>query len=170
MVTQSSAARAALGQWPTCEEATPGGLADMIGAASSMSHNDDGRTILLYEEQIEVRKAAVVSDHVRVRTSVDERSVLVEDDLERGGLQIERIAVDRPVQAAPEPRQEGTTLIISVVEERLVVEKRLFVIEEVRITRTSTTDHVAIPETVRTMRATIERTDQPSSTGREIDG
>ena len=135
-----------------------------------MSHSDDDRTIPLYEERIEVRKSAVVSDQVRVRTSVDERSVLVEDDLERGGLQIERIAVDRPVATAPEPRQEGDTLVVSVVEERLVVEKRLFVIEEVRITRTSTTEHVAIPETVRTMRATIDRTDQPSSTGREIDG
>ena len=135
-----------------------------------MSHSDDDRTIPLYAEQIEVRKAAVISDHVRVRTSVDERSVLVEEQLERGGLQIERIAVDRPVTTAPEPRQEGETLVVSVVEERLVVEKRLFVVEEVRISRTSTTEHVAIPETVRTMRATIERTDQPSSIGREIDG
>ena len=124
-----------------------------------MSHSDDDRTIPLSEEQIEVRKAAVVSDQVRVRTSVDERSVLVEDDLERGG-----------VQTAPEPRQEGDTLVVSVVEERLVMEKRLFVIEEVRITRTSTTEHVAISETVRTMRATIERTDQPSLEEREIDG
>ena len=135
-----------------------------------MSHSDNDRTIPLYAEQIEVRKAAVVSDQVRVRTSVDERSVLVEEHLERGGLQIERIAVDRPVTTAPEPRQEGETLVVSVVEERLVVEKRLFVVEEVRISRTSTTEHVAIPETVRTMRATIERTDQPSSIGREIDG
>ena len=135
-----------------------------------MSHSDDDRTIPLYAEQIEVRKAAVISDHVRVRTSVDERSVLVEEQLERGGLQIERMAVDRPVTTAPEPRQEGETLVVSVVEERLVVEKRLFVVEEVRISRTSTTEHVAIPETVRTMRAAIERTDQPSSIGREIDG
>ena len=135
-----------------------------------MSHSDDDRTIPLYAEQIEVRKAAVISDHVRVRTSVDERSVLVEEQLERGGLQIERITVDRPVTTAPEPRQEGETLVVSVVEERLVVEKRLFVVEEVRISRTSTTEHVAIPETVRTMGATIERTDQPSSIGREIDG
>ena len=135
-----------------------------------MSHSDDDRTIPLYAEQIEVRKAAVISDQVRVRTSVDERSVLVEEQLERGGLQIERMAVDRPVTTAPEPRQEGETLVVSVVEERLVVEKRLFVVEEVRISRTSTTEHVAIPETVRTMRAAIERTDQPSSIGREIDG
>ncbi len=130
-----------------------------------MVHSDGERTIPLYEEQIDVAKVEAVTDRLQVATHVDERAVLVEDTVERGHLTIERIAVDRAVAEAPEHRQEGDTLIVSVVEERLVVEKRLFVIEELRITRTSTTEHVEIPQTVRTMRASVERADPSPATG-----
>ena len=132
-----------------------------------MAQDDIERTVPLYGEELTVTKVAAVTDHVRVSTHVDERAVLVEDTVERGELTIERIAVDRAVTHAPEPRQEGATLVVSLVEERLVVEKRLFVVEELRITRTGITDHVAIPQTLRTMRATVEHADQsPSTTGK----
>lgn len=134
-------------------------------------HDDDrGQTIPLFEEQMRVDKAQVVTDRLRVSTTVDEHPVLIEELVERGDLQVERVAVDRAVAQAPEPRQEGDTLIVSIVEERLVVEKRLFVIEELRITRTSTTERVAIRDTIRTMRATIEQTPQSPPPGRKIDG
>ena len=130
-----------------------------------MTDSDSERTIPLWQERLDVTKVDAVTDQLRVSTHVDTREVLVEGDVERTNLTVDRIAVDREVTAAPEPRQDGDTLIVSVVEERLVIEKRLFVIEELRITRTSTTQHVAIPETVRTMRATVERADQSSTTG-----
>lgn len=135
-----------------------------------MTEDPHDRTIPLYAEQVQVTREDVISDRVRVTTSVEERSILVEDDVERGALHIERVPVDLPVQSAPAPRQEGDTLIVSLVEERLVVEKRLFVVEELRITRTSTIEHVAVPETVRTMRATVERADPAPSTGKETNG
>ena len=130
-----------------------------------MAHGDDERTISLHEEQVAVTKVEAITDYLRVSTHVDEREILVEDVVERGGLTIERIVVDRAVTQAPEPRQEGDTLIVAVVEERLVVEKRLFVVEELRITRTSTTEHVAIPATVRSMRATVEQASPLPVTG-----
>ena len=43
--------------------------------------------------------------------------------------------VNRPVEAAPPVREEGDTVVIPLVEETLVVEKRLMVREEIRITR-----------------------------------
>lgn len=135
-----------------------------------MANEQDERKIPIFEEQVHVAKRDVVSDQLRVTTTVEERAVLIEDIVERGDLHVERIPANRPVAEAPQPRQEGDTLIVSVVEERLVVEKRLFVIEEVRITRTSTTERVAIPETVRVMHATVERTDPSSSIGRDSDG
>lgn len=135
-----------------------------------MSSNEDERTIPLYEEKLHIVKDEVVTDHLRVSTNIEERSVLIEDAVVRGNLQVERIAVERPVTQAPAPRQQGDTLIVSIVEERIVVEKRLYVIEELHITSTSTTEHVSIPETVRTMRATVKRTGATPTTGREIDG
>jgi uncharacterized protein (TIGR02271 family) len=148
-----------------CEPATPGGLADVIGGALSVAHSEDERSIPLYEEQLDIGKVQAITDRVHVSTHVDERTVLIEDTIERGDLTIERIAVDRAVAEAPEPRHEGDTLIVSLVEERLVVEKRLFVVEELRITRRSTTEHVTIPETVRTMRATVEHAKPSPTTG-----
>ena len=141
----------------------------MIGAFS-MSETTGERTIPLLEEQLSVGKAQVVTDRLRVSTTVEERPVLIEEVVERGELHVERIAVDRAVAEAPAPRQDGDTLIVSIVEERLVVKKRLFVIEELHITRTSSSERVAIPETVRRMRATVERDDPAASRGRDSDG
>ena len=135
-----------------------------------MPDNPDQETIPLLEEQVTVRKTRSVTDRLRVSTTTEEKSVLIEDVLERGALTVERVAVDRAVFEAPGPRQEGDTLIVSIVEERLVVEKRFFVIEELRITRITATEQVTIPETIRTMRATIERAPPAPSTGRQTHG
>ena len=118
----------------------------------------------------------MVTDRLRVSTRIEERPVLIEDVVERGNLSVARVAVERAVSEAPAPREEGSTLIVSIVEERLFVEKRLFVVEELHITRTTTTERVAIPETVRTMRATVERapvseaTPSSQAPGRDSDG
>ena len=130
-----------------------------------MPQDDSERTIPLYQEHVSIEKTEAVTDSLRVSTHAEEHVVLVEENVERGHLSIERVAIERAVLEAPEPRQEGDTLIVSVVEERLVVEKRLFVIEEVRITRTSTTEYVSQTETVRTMRATVEHAEPSPATG-----
>jgi Domain of unknown function (DUF2382) len=41
--------------------------------------------------------------------------------------------MNRPVNAAPPVREEGETTVISVVEEVLVVERRLVLKEEIRL-------------------------------------
>lgn len=118
------------------------------------------------EEQISVERREVETDRIRVRTVVDVHDALVEETLHVGHLDVTRVAVEREVAEAPAPRREGDTLIIPVVEERLVVEKRLFVVEEVHVTSSSRDEAVAIPVSLRRTRAVIERDDdQPSATG-----
>ena len=119
--------------------------------------DDRALRVPITQEGVVVDKVAVQTDAVRVHTFADERQLLVEEMVERGVLRIDRIATDRAVDVAPPPRQEGDVTIISLVEERLVVEKRLFVTEEIRVTRERTQEAVAIPVTLRTMRATVER-------------
>ncbi len=117
----------------------------------------------IFEESLTLEKAEVQTDAVRIRTSVDERNVVVEDVVTRGALTVERVRMDRAVEAAPPPRESGDTTIISLVEERLVVEKRLFVVEEIHVTRKQTQERVAIPVTLRATHATIQRpTDLPT--------
>ena len=136
-----------------------------------MSDPDDHTLrVPIFEETVTVDKVDVQTDAVRVRTSVDQREVLVEEVVERGALKVERVSVDRAVDAAPPPREEGATTIISLVEERLVVEKRLFVVEELHITREQTQERVAVPVTLRTTRATIERPSGEPTTGSTTNG
>ena len=125
--------------------------------------DDDGESrIPIVEEQVVVDKVAAVTDCIRVATTIETREVVIEDILRRGRLDIERMTLDREVREAPPLRQDGDLLIISVVEERLV--KRLFVVEEVRVRQTDTSQAVSVPTTLRSMRATIEHP-EPSTTG-----
>ena len=91
---------------------------------------------------------------VRVRTTVTTANETVEALLQRRDLVVERVATDREVTEAPQPRQEGDVLIVPVVAERLV--KRLFVVEEIHIRqhRTQQAFNQTVP--LRTERAIIE--------------
>ena len=88
-----------------------------------MLPDEPEHVISLVEEQLHVGRRHVVTDRFQVTTHVEERAVMIEDTVERGTLQVERVPLDVPVSEAPAPRQEGDTLIVSIVEERLVVEK-----------------------------------------------
>jgi len=72
---------------------------------------------------------------VRVHKRVEEREEVVEQPAFREEVTVERIALGQPVEAEIGSRQEGDTLIIPVLEEMLVVEKRLVLKEEIRITK-----------------------------------
>ncbi|MGI3903250.1 MAG: YsnF/AvaK domain-containing protein [Janthinobacterium lividum] len=124
----------------------------------------------IIEESVTVDRVDVQTDAIRVRTSVDQRDVMVEEVVERGALRVERVPMDRAVDVAPPPREEGATTIISLVEERLVVEKRLFVVEEIHVTLEQTQELVAIPVMLRTTRATIERPSGEPTTGSTTNG
>lgn len=54
--------------------------------------------------------------------------------LMRDDVSIERIPIGKYIESeAPESRYEGDTLIIPVVREEVVIQKRLVLVEEVRI-------------------------------------
>ena len=127
-----------------------------------MSDDESELRVPVVEEQLTVARREVDTDRVRVRTVTDTDEVLVEEMLRIGQVDVTRLPVDRQVDVAPEPYRNGDTLIISIVEERLVVEKRLFVVEEVHVTGSSREEAVAIPVSLRRMRAVVER-DEPNS-------
>ena len=102
-------------------------------------------------------EVGTVRIHKRVETVPVEMAV----DVMRDDVTVERVAVDQPVDAVPPPRHEGDTLIIPIVEEVLVTEKRLVLREEVRVTRRQVTEAVSVRDTVRREVVEIEeRTDQ----------
>lgn len=91
--------------------------------------------IPVIREEAVVRTRQVERGGVRVHKTVGEREEVIEQPTYHEEVQVERIAIGQQVDRIPDVREEGDTLIIPVVEEMLVVEKRLVLKEEVRITR-----------------------------------
>ena len=89
--------------------------------------------VSIVEEMARVEKRAVDSGHASVHFNVAEQDETLETLLKHQTVSVERLPMDLSVSTAPAAHQQGDTIIISIVEERLVVEKRLFVTAEVWI-------------------------------------
>jgi len=114
-----------------------------------MSHTDDSNravTIPLVAEHLRVDKRDVVTGGVRLAKHVVEHTETIREALSSTELDIARVPAGRFVESVPETRQEGEVTIIPVVEEVAVVETRLWLREEVHVTRRRVTSQV--PQTV----------------------
>jgi uncharacterized protein (TIGR02271 family) len=93
--------------------------------------------IPVIQETIRVEKREFESGKIVVHKTVTERDEAVEVLLRQQDLSVERVPIGRVVQEAPQTRQEGDTLIVPILEEVLVVEKRLVLKEELHIRKQS---------------------------------
>ena len=123
-------------------------------------------SVPVIEEELEVGKRRVEGDRVSVRTIPRERTEVVEQPLESMEVEIERIAIDREIDTAPEIRNDGDTMIIPIVEERLVVEKRLFLREEVHVHRRRVVTQFRQNVTLRSQEVVVERREAASDRDR----
>lgn len=111
---------------------------------------NDGRLVVpVVEEQLKVDKRMVELGAVELRKTVEEFQDVRNLPLTFDQLDVERVPVNRPLTAPLEPRYEGDVLIIPVMEEVLVVEKRLMLVEEVRIHKRQVVRDQQINETLR---------------------
>src|SRR5690606_33264616 len=92
------------------------------------------QTIPVMEEELVVDKHTKRSG-VRVHKAIHERQEEVDLTHSTVDVKVERVPIDRIVDAPPGVRTEGDTTIIPVLEEVAVVEKRWMLREELRITR-----------------------------------
>lgn len=115
--------------------------------------------IPLVTEEATVQKRVVETGRVTVRTVVDQWSDHVRADLMREDVEVTRVAVGREITEMPAVREEGDLVIVPIVEEVLVTEKRLVLREEIHLRRRRQVEHVEQPVTLRTMRAVVDRTD-----------
>jgi len=114
--------------------------------------------IPLTEETVRIDKRETVTGHVRIRTVTDTVEEFAEAQLQSTSVEVERVPVNRMVDRAPDIRTEGDVTIIPVVEEVLVVEKRLVVTEELHVRRRQSEESVEVPVSRRKQRAVVERT------------
>jgi len=127
--------------------------------ADKPENQTENISVPVIEEELEVGKRRVEGDRVSVRTVPRERTEVVEQPLESMEVEIERIAIDREIDTAPDIRNDGDTTIIPIVEERLVVEKRLFLREEIHVHRRRVVTQFRQNVTLRSQDVVVERRD-----------
>jgi uncharacterized protein (TIGR02271 family) len=124
------------------------------------------RAVPVIEEELVTGTRTVKTGSVRIHKEVEEIRKTVEMPTFQDVVEVTRKAVNRVVTASPEIREEGDLVIIPVVEEEIVVRKRLVLKEEIHIRRRRTEDVVREEVTLARERATVERLDE---TGRVVE-
>ncbi|MCJ2089302.1 YsnF/AvaK domain-containing protein, partial [Methylobacterium sp. E-005] len=107
-----------------------------------------------------IDKRAVETGRVRVSTRTETVDEVLRETLRSDHVGVTRVAVNRTLaegEVPPVVREENGVTIIPVLEEILVVEKRLVLREEVHVRQTTAGEDVEMPVTLRRQRAVIER-------------
>jgi uncharacterized protein (TIGR02271 family) len=107
-------------------------------ADSVMEHVDRELVIPLLGEELSVAKQVVETGRVTVARVTREQPELIAEPLVAETVEISRVPIGRQVETMPAVRHEGETTVIPIVEERLLIERRLFLKEEVRVRRVRT--------------------------------
>jgi stress response protein YsnF len=118
---------------------------------------DEDRVIPVVEETAHLSRRTVPIGRVRVETITETRSETITAELASSEVEVERVPVGREVETAPEPREEDGVTIIPVVEEVLVVEKRLVLREELHVRRRRVAESAEVTIPLRRQRVVITR-------------
>jgi uncharacterized protein (TIGR02271 family) len=123
--------------------------------------------IAVVEETAVVDKLRRVTGIVRAQTELHEDTAVVDEPLLAEQVIVERVPMDRWIDHPVSVRQEGDTTIIPVLEEVVVVEKRLKLIEEVRVTKQQIIRHEPQTITLRRQNVAVERLPGPDGDKRD---
>ena len=120
-------------------------------------NRDDHHVLPIVEEQAVIGRSVRETGTVRIQQTASEHQTVAEGAVNRTSAEVERVPVNRIVDSVPEIRTEGDLLYIPVVEEELVVTKRLVLREEIVVRRSVQTQTVQVPVTLRRTDVTVER-------------
>jgi uncharacterized protein (TIGR02271 family) len=134
--------------------------------AKNETQTADGKMIIpVIAEEISVGKRVVESGKVRISKRISEHEELVDVPLFREEVRVERVPMNLFVEAPPPVRQEGDTMIIPVVEEQIVIQKKLLLVEELRVRKEIVEHHEPQAVKVRKEEVEIKRVAKARKTG-----
>lgn len=119
------------------------------------------QTFPVMEEELQVGKRRVETGITKVNIKVKADEQVIEQPLLKENVEVRHVAVDRFIDSPVGTRTEGDVTIIPIMEEVLIVEKKLRLKEELHITRRSETVIHTQKEVVRKEEAVVEHTDLP---------
>ncbi len=132
-----------------------------------------GAEVILLEvaaEELVVTRRRVDGALVRVATTTREREHQVDEELTHERVEVTHVPIGRAVDAVPPVREEGDVTILPVVEEVVVIERRLVLKEEIHIRRLRTTERHRETVVLREQDAVITRVEaEPRPAGNAIE-
>jgi stress response protein YsnF len=144
------------------------------GGVSSTSKQEFNRmtpsqtsSIPIVEEKPDITKRQVVVGRVKVKTVTHAVDEMASQELISQGIEIERVPIEVYIEhgtPVPTTRVEGNVTIIPVLEEVMIVERKLLWKEDVRIIHNETRETAEFPVTLRKQRAIIERLNSEGQT------
>ncbi len=116
----------------------------------------DNQTLIIpvIEEEAFLDKRVVETGKVRISKRISEREELIDEPLFREEVTVERVPINQYVDQPPQVRHEGDVMIIPVVQEQLVMQKRLVLVEELRVRKQVVETHQ--PQSVTLRREEID--------------
>lgn len=118
--------------------------------------NPETQVLPIVEEELVIEKRDSITGKTRVRTETEIVEEIVSLELARDTVDVETIEINEVVAEVPPVRTEGDVTVVPVVEEVLVVEKRLVLKQELHIRRRATSERVEVPVSLRKQRAIVE--------------
>lgn len=131
-----------------------------MASRATTNKSDEGTPVVkpavipVIEERAMVKKRVVETGRVRIRKNVREYEEHVDIPYVHEEVHVDRVPVDRVVEAAPQVSTDGDVTVIPIVEERYVLEKRLVLVEELHVRRVRRETHR--PEVVRVLKEEVE--------------
>jgi uncharacterized protein (TIGR02271 family) len=118
---------------------------------------DVENVVRLHEEALDVSRETLTTGRVRVETVTSTRDEFVNEMVTTHEAQVERVPIGKFIDAAPPIHEDGDVTVIPLIEEVLVIERRLFLREEIRIRRFATTKLHQETVALRRQEAVIQR-------------
>jgi len=134
-----------------------------LAAQANPASSKQSTVIPILEEEVHIGKHQVETGKVRVKKVVQEKQEWVDVPLMREAIEIKRVPINRPVDSPVAVRKERETIIVSLLEEVLVVQKQLVLKEEIHITTQRSEHHQPQQVTLRREEVLVEPVETESS-------
>jgi uncharacterized protein (TIGR02271 family) len=124
------------------------------------NNKDTSSSMPVVQEKVNVGKKIIEKGRVKISKIVKEESEVLNLSTTTEQVHIKRVPVNQIVENAPEAvRYEGDTMIIPVLQEVTVIEKKLLLVEEIHVTKTSVSSEEVKEIALRKEEIKIERND-----------
>jgi len=114
------------------------------------------RKIPILQEELKIGKRTKETGVLLVQKKIHEKEEIIDEPLLKEEVEVKRVPVNRYVEHPAPVREEDGVIIVPLMEEILVIEKRLLLKEEVHIVKNQRTVRKPQKTTVRSEEAVIE--------------